>query len=944
MNLFVFSLYNWAAPIPAKELFTSPTYSMLQFTHDGTHISAMQLKENELSLIIFDINSGVLSKIGKFSSEDRVTNYKWIANNVVLIQIFRNGFLNNVLVTVHQINNILRIEPSTVKYKGYFVSTFDEQKDSVLFALTDEAVKGLYAVPIKFLDDTNIAKWQKLESSEQDTFVYSYDNESKKLIAGQYKEETKSFEFKYRLIFNSNWKHLLNLKKAEYTFRPLGFLSENKLAVLSNKNTDKIALYNFDIAKQILGEVIYEHDKYDLTGAEISVKTGALESVQFIDHGQSSALYFNHNKQKEAHLLKDAFKNKQVGVVAQNLKKGLKIIKTTSSDDPGTYLLFDSNKNTAELLFNNYPNLSKYKLTASVPLTITTSDNFEVEAIFTHPENDSNNSLLVIPHGGPVGIRDYDSFNRETQYFASRGFSVLKVNFRGSEGFGKAFKESGVGQFGKLIERDINTVVDSILASYQFKNICAIGASYGGYSSVMLALKQPERYKCVVASYGIYDLPLLFNASNFKIQDEYRQSVANAVGEYSDELLNISPVYLTQEFKTPTLLIAGKNDDIAGFEQSHRLKYVLEKAGTPLNHLFYERTGHGHNTWWGDRHEHTYINDFLEKTLGLPDRAFADESDEYKTLLSEDLILVGHSLFFNDIVENDAEMALYYYRKAAKLGNPEAYYFIGRLYDKLWVEPITGTEYIENYIKASSLGDGDASYRLGEIYFQGETVKADYEKSLDYIKLAASQRESLKIEQQLAKVNCLGAGVKKDVNKCIEYLNLLESVDTNSKEGGSDDLAGALIDIFSKGTFNKKELQLLHDLVNKKLDVEIYPLNLEVSEYGEYAQQEDGYFDYNGSQFITPQKGISFGLRYYLSSASFSISKKETALIIKWIRQDKSGETLTYNSTLQWGMIGGDSAIFNLDFKHEIDAAAWRFEFYDLYGNQIYQQTFQMKH
>jgi hypothetical protein len=119
--------------------------------------------------------------------------------------------------------------------------------------------------------------------------------------------------------------------------------------------------------------------------------------------------------------------------------------------------------------------------------------------------------------GGLIGIKEDDSFSKDVQYYVSRGFSILIIKFRGSSGFGKKFQEKGVGEFSRLIEEGI-----------------------------------------MAATFGVYDLPLLFNASNYRSNIEYRKAISKTVGNYDQPMKNYFPVYLFDKLKAPILLITGK--------------------------------------------------------------------------------------------------------------------------------------------------------------------------------------------------------------------------------------------------------------------------------------------------------------------------------------------------------------------------------------------------
>ena len=89
------------------------------------------------------------------------------------------------------------------------------------------------------------------------------------------------------------------------------------------------------------------------------------------------------------------------------------------------------------------------------------------------------------------------------------------------------------------------------------------------------------------------------------------------VGEYSQDLKDISPVYQATSLKAPVLIIAGKQDEISGFEQSNRFYYVLKRLGHDVEKAFFERSGHGHQIWYYDQVEAALANDFLERKLNL---------------------------------------------------------------------------------------------------------------------------------------------------------------------------------------------------------------------------------------------------------------------------------------------------------------------------------------
>ncbi|MET1255896.1 alpha/beta hydrolase family protein [Aliikangiella maris] len=138
-----------------------------------------------------------------------------------------------------------------------------------------------------------------------------------------------------------------------------------------------------------------------------------------------------------------AFVGKQIVTVSQQENSDYSIIFVFASNDSGSYYLLNKKTLVAELILKKYESHKNFQFAKSELLSIKVEDDQIIEGILTRPIKHSNKTLLVVPHGGPIGIRDLDNLNRDAQYYTSRGYSVLRVNFRGSFGFGKLFKQSG---------------------------------------------------------------------------------------------------------------------------------------------------------------------------------------------------------------------------------------------------------------------------------------------------------------------------------------------------------------------------------------------------------------------------------------------------------------------------------------------------------------------
>jgi dipeptidyl aminopeptidase/acylaminoacyl peptidase len=197
-------------------------------------------------------------------------------------------------------------------------------------------------------------------------------------------------------------------------------------------------------------------------------------------------------------------------------------------------------------------------------------------------------AMLMI-HGGPQGMTG-DSFHPRwnLQMFASRGYVIYGINFHGSMGFGQAFQDSIRGDWGGKPYRDILAGTDDLarLPFVKKRDICAAGASYGGYMIDWIAT-QTGRYRCLISHAGVYNVESKYASTeelwfpewdwrgtawtNRKLYRKYSpHSYAENLGRY----------------KTPTLVIHGQRDYRVPVEQGFQLFTALQRQGVPSRLLY----------------------------------------------------------------------------------------------------------------------------------------------------------------------------------------------------------------------------------------------------------------------------------------------------------------------------------------------------------------------
>ncbi len=315
--------------------------------------------------------------------------------------------------------------------------------------------------------------------------------------------------------------------------------------------------------------------------------------------------------------LQQVFKGKVVDFIDFSQDRGKLLFFVSSDRDPGSYYLCDTKTHKVTKLLQVAPWIKPQQMAGRTSVQFKASDGMELEGILTFPRNRPHENLpmVLMPHGGPHGVRDSWYFDWDAQFLANRGYLVLQVNYRGSGGRGTAFQEAGYRKWGTRIQQDlIDGVKWAIDKGYADKNrICVYGGSFGAYSAMMNVIRAPDLYQCAVGYAGIYDLAMMYTKGDIKTTDFGNSYLGTVIGRNEAELETNSPTHLAAKIKVPVLLVHGKEDQRAPFAQAEAMRKALEKAHKPFEWMAVDGEGHGFYT-----EEHRAA--FLEKLAGFLDK------------------------------------------------------------------------------------------------------------------------------------------------------------------------------------------------------------------------------------------------------------------------------------------------------------------------------------
>lgn len=200
--------------------------------------------------------------------------------------------------------------------------------------------------------------------------------------------------------------------------------------------------------------------------------------------------------------------------------------------------------------------------------------------------------LLVMGHGGPTSMA-VDAYRAAVQFWTSRGIAVLDVNYGGSSGFGRAYRQRLDGAWGVA---DVQDCIQGALFLVQRGDVDARrliirGSSAGGYTT-LCALAFHEVFACGTSLYGIGDLQTLAQDTH-KFEAHYLDRLVGPWPAARDTYLARSPLHHLQRLNCPLLLLQGADDPVVPPQQSRRMHAALKAKGVPVAYLEFEGEQHG---------------------------------------------------------------------------------------------------------------------------------------------------------------------------------------------------------------------------------------------------------------------------------------------------------------------------------------------------------------
>jgi dipeptidyl aminopeptidase/acylaminoacyl peptidase len=367
--------------------------------------------------------------------------------------------------------------------------------------------------------------------------------------------------------------------------------------ILSEGEGGRDAVYQYDFSTLTKGKQVFAAPTNDVGDFYLTRDGKALEAAFYTDT-RDRVEWFDPEMKEIQTAIDAAVPGREAWIVSSSRGRGGMLVLVTSANHAGSFYYYQPGGSMKRLAQVNEP-IKAYALAPSKPISYKARDGLTIQGYLTLPPGREAKGLplIVMPHGGPYGVRDKGDYDPEVQLLANRGYAVLQPNYRGSGSYGRAFEEKGTGEWGRAMQDDLDDGMDWLVKDgiADAKRVCIVGSSYGGYAAMWGATRNPERYRCAASFAGVSDVQrqLKYSRSFFLSASKAREFRDRVRGDERFKLVDISPSGRVADLQVPILLTHGDEDQRVPLKQSALYAAALAKAGKPHEYKVYAGEGHG---------------------------------------------------------------------------------------------------------------------------------------------------------------------------------------------------------------------------------------------------------------------------------------------------------------------------------------------------------------
>lgn len=598
---------GYADPPPVEAYAQLPAVYDGALSPDGQFLAAILENDGQYIVRVFNIadSSDKTMRATALPRDAQVKEIRWANNDRILIRLGTTQLLNMGLSSTIVDTGFILTLPKSLKSADILIKPKRNRKGN-------SRIGGDQSGPRQFNDDVIDylpSDPKHILMSFSDEKVFAPDVQKVNVKSGTYKKIRSGslsiqewitdlrgevrvgqgranigddFVLSIRDADSDDWKSAKEYPGLEASDVIAGFMENpNEMIVARYGNADTLGLFIYDLRQKKYTRKLFQHDAYDVYDLVLSPDGRKVIGAEYIADSIET-VFFDPEAKNRMDTIREKITGYTLRFIDQTSNGDKVLLKAFAPDLPASLILYDFTSGKWMNMGSDYPLLSGVPQGHVQSIKYTARDGQTIPGYVTLPQkvietgDIKNLPFVIMPHGGPYA-RDTASFDYKAQLLASRGYGVLQMNFRGSEGYGREFEQAG-RQSWIVMQEDVTDGAKWLVEKgYADKDrICIMGWSYGGYAALMGAVKHSDMYKCAVSIAGVTDLgALIEDQEKYRFGDRFAKRFIKEGFKSGSQMKEYSPVKQADAISIPVFLAHGTKDVNVHFAHFQAMKKAL---------------------------------------------------------------------------------------------------------------------------------------------------------------------------------------------------------------------------------------------------------------------------------------------------------------------------------------------------------------------------------
>ena len=617
---FLLTTPAFSKTAPVADYGKMPNFYDADLSPDGKFLAAIVDTNSGYSLRVFNLADPMdkTSRATKYPKSQHVNWVKWANNDTLLVSIRQTQKVGSVELATGYLYVIdkgfksaeVLLKPksrggtgSNFKRKTGFrqfnnvvVDFLPDDPDHILmsYGIEDQFKPGIYKMNI------NSRSARRLKNGRLNVQHWMTDLNNEPRIGQGTLDSDGSSYMTIRETNSDNWTNVSDYPGLQADTDIISFTSNpNEVIIADYNGKNTLGFYVYDLAQKRQTRKLYHHENYDVDRIIKSPDGKKIVGISYTAD-EDVRVYFDAAFKAKLSPIENQFKDFAIDYIDMTPNADKILFKVSAPSLPASLYLYTASTGEFSLLGEDFPEIGKRTQGDVTSISYKARDGYKIKGYLTTPPKIADGAValkdlpfVILPHGGPYS-RDAKSFDVLAQFIASRGYSVLQMNFRGSEGLGRNHELAGRKNW-EVMQEDVEDATRWLIRKgYADPNrICIMGWSYGGYAALMGAIKDPELYQCAISIAGVTDLfDMVRDIKRFRFGRFTAENFILKGFEDRDNIKENSPVKRADELTAPLLLVHGTKDIQVQYDQFKRMKASLKRSPAKTTFLSLDKGDH----------------------------------------------------------------------------------------------------------------------------------------------------------------------------------------------------------------------------------------------------------------------------------------------------------------------------------------------------------------